>query len=149
MSIKPPITFGDKDPVTNQSGGSRIPQARHMRHQSQIGGTNMSLTQMFLFTFSTDDVPYNKTILIVRNPYDAIKAEFNRQKAGKTGRIDDSDYQHKGKVSKDVEGNASQNVEVDASKALKVTFLKNIEGMLLKTLEVTFLKMSKVTLLKT
>ena len=57
------------------------------------------------FHFFTDNAPYSKTILIVRNPYDSIKAEFNRRKARKTGRVNDSDYQREGNVSKNVEGN--------------------------------------------
>lgn len=45
---------------------------------------------------SDDDrmpVKYDKAILILRNPYDAIRAEYNREHAGKTGHVTPARFQ--------------------------------------------------------
>ena len=43
---------------------------------------------------------YEKAILIVRNPYDAILAEYNRRVAGKVGVASSEQFHTKSKVNK-------------------------------------------------
>ena len=43
---------------------------------------------------------YEKAVLIVRNPYDAILAEYNRRVAGKVGVASSEQFHTKSKVNK-------------------------------------------------
>ena len=62
--------------------GSVSPIKTHMRAD---GGNRLN-----------NDLEYDKAILMYRNPYQTIKANYNRRKAGKTGIVTVENFSQKG-----------------------------------------------------